>query len=117
MQHIEKADVIIVGAGASGLAAAHALTRQGRSVVVVEARSRCGGRILTQSAPSVPFPIEYGAEFIHGIPPESWQIINAANLAFYEIADKHLIFRDGKLADPAAFGESRDSLREKMKNG
>ena len=44
---ILERDVIIVGAGACGLTAATALVRAGRSVVVVEARDRVGGRLET----------------------------------------------------------------------
>ena len=42
-----RADVIVVGAGLSGLTAAHRIARAGRSVLVIEAQDRVGGRMLT----------------------------------------------------------------------
>jgi len=77
--------VIVVGAGAAGLAAAHRLTAAGVQTVVLEARNRLGGRVHTVTDPLWPVPIERGAEFIHGRPPETWDIIRAAGLAAYEI--------------------------------
>ena len=43
------ADVVVVGAGLAGLVTARLLTRQGRNVVVLEARNRVGGRVLNRA--------------------------------------------------------------------
>src|SRR5256885_14579651 len=66
---INNADVIILGAGIAGLTAAEALGRAGLGVIIVEARDRIGGRILTHYDPGDGFPIELGPEFLHGRPP------------------------------------------------
>ena len=42
----KEVDVVVVGAGLSGLVAARDIARKGRSVLVVEARKRVGGRVL-----------------------------------------------------------------------
>ncbi len=44
-----RADVIIVGAGIAGLSAAQELVQQGHSILVLEARDRIGGRLLTNT--------------------------------------------------------------------
>src|SRR3954454_22138686 len=41
-----KVDVVVVGGGISGLVAAREVAAKGRSVVVLEARKRVGGRVL-----------------------------------------------------------------------
>jgi polyamine oxidase len=57
-------DVIVVGAGIAGLAAARLLSQNGRRVIVLEARDRIGGRIHTDR--SLGFAAELGASWIHG---------------------------------------------------
>jgi monoamine oxidase len=71
-------DVVIIGAGAAGLAAAMRLSAAGKSVAIVEARDRIGGRILTVDADGV--PVELGAEFIHGRAPEIFDLVNRFKL-------------------------------------
>lgn len=57
-------DVIIIGAGISGLAAATALLQTNRNIVILEAQNRVGGRILTDRSLGV--PLDLGASWIHG---------------------------------------------------
>jgi monoamine oxidase len=57
-------DVIIVGAGAAGIAAARRLSAAGRSFTLVEATSRIGGRCFTDTR-SFGVPFDRGAHWIH----------------------------------------------------
>src|SRR4051794_836785 len=85
------ADVLIIGAGAAGLAAARRLSDAGRSVIIPEARDRVGGRIHTIRAPALPLPIEAGAEFIHGRPRETWDLVRDARLLACDVTDEHFL--------------------------
>lgn len=63
----EKVDVVVVGAGISGLVAARKVAAAGRSVLVVEARDRVGGRVLNHPLTAKargPQVIESGGAFV-----------------------------------------------------
>ena len=57
-------DVIVIGAGAAGLAAAGRLVAAGLAVRVLEARNRVGGRAWTARSPAG-LPIELGCAWLH----------------------------------------------------
>ena len=95
-----RPDVIVLGAGAAGLAAARELAAAGLQVLLLEARDRCGGRVHTLHVPTVPVPIELGAEFIHGRPPEIWRCIEAARLPVYAVGGRRCAVRRGRLQPP-----------------
>ena len=82
---MESVDVIVIGAGAAGLAAAVDLERAGLTVLCLEARGRIGGRIFTLRDPLSPVPIELGAEFVHGSPPETLELARAGALALCDV--------------------------------
>ena len=91
--------------GAAGLAAAAQLKRSGVDVRCLEAGDRIGGRILTVRDPLAPFPIELGAEFVHGRPPETWQLIRDAGLVAYEHTSPAVHLRDGKIVREKEVGQ------------
>src|SRR5712671_5244280 len=75
-------DVAIIGAGAAGLGAAHALKRSGLSTLVLEARDRVGGRAHTvMASPDVVFDV--GCGWLHSADQNSF--VNIAEQLNFEI--------------------------------
>jgi monoamine oxidase len=73
-------DVVVIGAGAAGLAAARTLADSGRSVQVIEARARIGGRAYTdRTSHGVPF--DRGCAWLHSADINPFRRI-AAELGF-----------------------------------
>ena len=106
-------DVIVVGAGAAGLAAAVELARAGLSVTILEARDRIGGRMFTLRDPVYQAPIEMGAEFIHGLPPEIWTPLQADGVSITEVTGEPWCFRKGRLSGCDFFSQV-DGILKKM---
>lgn len=71
--------IIVLGAGAAGIAAGRRLLDAGIEAQILEARQRIGGRIWT-SADFAAFPVEFGAEFIHGEGAATHTLAAAAGL-------------------------------------
>lgn len=90
-----KNRILVIGAGMAGLTAARKLAEAGRKVLVLEARDRVGGRIRTLREQGE--ILEVGAEFIHGRPPELWELVHEAGLETYELDGKDMCHRNGKL--------------------
>ncbi len=64
LQSVAGRRILIIGAGFAGLSAANALQASGAEVIVLEARERAGGRVLTDR--SLGFPLDLGPSWLHG---------------------------------------------------
>ena len=89
-------DVVIIGAGVAGLTAARALAEAGRSVLLLEARDRIGGRVWTRHEIDTTAPIELGAEFIHGQIPQTLNLLHEAGTAALNADGPHWTLLHGK---------------------
>ena len=92
---VHTADVLVLGAGIAGLAAARSLAEHGMRPMVLEARDRVGGRVYSlQTGQGV---VELGAEFVHGKNAELWALI--------EEARANTVERDGSMLRESSAGE------------
>jgi monoamine oxidase len=105
-------DVVIIGAGVSGLSAASELRKSGLSVLILEARDYVGGRVHTRHEPDISVPIELGAEFIHGRVPETFELLHEVGKAALDTSGAHWTLHDGKLVQNTEdlFGDIQNAL-------
>jgi monoamine oxidase len=119
MAPMGRYDILVLGAGIAGLAAARALAEAGQRVALIEARDRIGGRIFTDHAvvrnSGEPVSIELGAEFIHGLPPATWDLIRQANLNTYELDGAQQSFVRGSFHSSGEdYGDAASVIDEMM---
>ena len=112
----DETDILIVGAGAAGLAAARELTAAKFNIIVLEARDRIGGRIHTHLDSQLTAPVELGAEFVHGKPPETLKLVERAALKLIELPNKHWYFRNAVLSQSGEFWSKIEAAMADMEN-
>ncbi|MDU8943645.1 flavin monoamine oxidase family protein [Ovoidimarina sediminis] len=112
-------DVVIVGAGAAGLAAGRELRRRGVSFVIVEAANRVGGRAWTESE-SFGAPVDHGCSWISGSDKNVFTAFGREagfTLVDHSNADVDLFDLDGARADDAdwaAFDRAWDAIEREF---
>jgi choline dehydrogenase-like flavoprotein len=79
-----EVDVVVIGAGAAGIAAARKIAAAGRSVVVLEAKDRPGGRCMTDTV-TFGVPMDLGAHWIHA--PDDNPLVPLARAAGFALYD------------------------------
>jgi monoamine oxidase len=78
-----EADIVVIGAGAAGIAAARRIQAANRRVIVVEATSQVGGRCLTDTA-TFGVPFDRGARWLHN--PDTNPMIRLARNAGLDLS-------------------------------
>jgi monoamine oxidase len=105
-------DVIITGAGVAGLTAACELSLRDMRVLLLEGRDRIGGRILTDH--TNPYPVELGAEFVHGRPKETFELLKQAKIPVTQLEWNVLRRGNGRWYDAHEVMSGMDELFEEM---
>ncbi len=108
-------EIIIVGAGASGLMIARNLLKAGKKVLVIEARAEAGGRIHTISSGEFSMHLEAGAEFVHGELPLTINLLKEAGLTYHTIEGELWNARIGEHHKQADIIQDHKLLLKKLK--
>ena len=116
-----KTEIIIIGAGATGLMAARELAKAGKKVIILEARERIGGRIWPLKEEEFGFQVQAGAEFVHGPAPVTKDIIKDAGLTYVPIEEGERwnnytgeLTKEDELFDKKVLREKLKELKENI---
>jgi len=112
---MEKVDVIVIGAGASGIMAAQILSDAKMNICILEGRDRIGGRVHTLNKPGFLKPIEGGAEFIHGKLPLTLDLLKKAGIKYHATKGTLWQYRNNELVRRNDFIEHADVLMATLK--
>lgn len=111
-------DVVVIGAGVAGIAAARRLLASRLSVLVVEASDRVGGRAFTETS-SFGAPFDHGCAWLQG--PADLPYVDAARAAGFTLIDHSdppgILFSQGRPARPgevARYDEASEQIRHTL---
>jgi len=112
---MNQTNIIIIGAGASGLMAARELASKNNKVTILEAQDRIGGRIHTITGDSFAVPVELGAEFVHGELPLTLNLLKEAGIRYHPAGGKMWQSNENDAEGPAPYMEHWGEFEEKLK--
>jgi len=107
-------DILIIGAGATGLMAMKELAIAGYQVGLLEATGKTGGRIATLTAKGFDMPVEAGAEFIHGRARITLDLLKEAGIGYTQTRGKMMMLQNGVWLGEEPQDEHPDMLAEKL---
>ena len=103
-------EVLVIGGGAAGLNAARHIAAAGREVLLLEGRNRLGGRVHSFNDALIPIPVELGAEFVHGRPRSTFDLLDRYHLVACAGAEGHWRHHQGRMCKLREFGDSMEPV-------
>jgi len=102
---MSEPEILVIGAGAAGIAAARAVRRAGRSLRVLEARDRPGGRAWTDAV-TLGAPFDLGATWLHQAGENPLTALAAEAGPFdHDAVRRHACFIGGRRASEAEMAD------------
>ncbi|WEK36072.1 MAG: NAD(P)/FAD-dependent oxidoreductase [Candidatus Pseudobacter hemicellulosilyticus] len=107
-------ELLIIGGGAAGLMAAYHLLKAGKTVTLLEAADRAGGRIHTVRQQGYALPVELGPEFVHGNLPLTSGLLEKAGLHKLPIEGNFYRVENGRWLPMEEIVDGWDQLLQEM---
>ena len=109
-----ETDILIIGAGASGLAAAYELSLVNKKIIVLEARDRIGGRMYSIQDDRFKGIVEAGAEFIHGKLPVTLGLLKKGEIKHHSAEGKLWEIEKGEITKRKDFIQGWNTLMKQL---
>lgn len=110
-----ESDIIIIGAGVSGLSAASQLSSKGKKVILIEARDRTGGRVETHAGKFGNI-LRAGPEFVHGDLPLTKSLLKKAGGTIYEQEGEMYRSQKGQIFPVKDYAPGMKEFMKKLKD-